>query len=492
MRLNIFSRFFFGYFVIILVFGAITAYSVFAVHHLNDQVEMVFNYDQRIIDDKKQLVDLLISQVESRKGFIVTGEASLLSEIVEGQREFDRKISQLTSIVSDPGKRKLLEKAGSYYADYKTAVNEEIEMAITGKRYSRVIYSRKNEIALNNVLRELRMLETLYEDDARLRLRNIRQTSATAQQVSITLFVGVLFIIIFGAVISTKSITQPLKLVMDKTKEVSRGVFKGDLAINSPSEVSELAGELNRMCEKLKEVDTMKSGFFAAMSHELRTPLASIKQGISLLRDRMGGSMPEKQKRLFAILSEETSRLIDIVNSLLEFSKLEAGMLPFALRKDDLPALVQKVIGEMAPLIEAKKIDLRMKSGNGGPVPSVNLDRERILQALRNLIGNALKFTPVNGEIFIDIYTQSTFVECSVKDNGPGIPKEHIGLVFEKFHQLPQQTSGGMKGTGLGLAFVKHIISAHGGSVWVASTPGEGSTFFFSLPLTEDPVTEHI
>ncbi|MEN6616854.1 MAG: HAMP domain-containing sensor histidine kinase, partial [Syntrophorhabdus sp.] len=367
-----------------------------------------------------------------------------------------------------------------------TSLNEEIELARTKRSYPRNIYDQKNETAVNNILRELRNFEVSYEDDARIRLMNIRRTSATAQQVSITLFIGALFFIVFGTVFSTKSITGPLKLVMDKTKEVSRGVFKGDLAIQSPSEVSDLAGELNKMCEKLKEVDTMKSGFFSAMSHELRTPLASIKQGISLLHDRLGGSMPEKQKRLLVILSEETARLIDLVNSLLEFSKLEAGMMPFALRENDLPSLVKKVVGEIAPLIEAKKIDVRLKFGNGKQVPPVNLDRDRILQALRNLVGNAVKFTPAEGKISIDIYIQNNFLECSVRDTGPGIPKEHLDLVFEKFHQFPHQGSGGIKGTGLGLAFVKHIIFAHGGKVWVTSEPGEGSTFFFSLPFIAD------
>ncbi len=92
------------------------------------------------------------------------------------------------------------------------------------------------------------------------------------------------------------------------------------------------------------------------MSHELRTPLASIKQGISLLHDRVAGPIPDKQKRLFAILSEETNRLIDLVNSILEFSKMEAGMMPFSLKPDDFPALVSKVINEMTPLVEAKKV----------------------------------------------------------------------------------------------------------------------------------------
>jgi len=237
------------------------------------------------------------------------------------------------------------------------------------------------------------------------------------------------------------------------------------------------------MCEKLKEVDTMKSGFFATMSHELRTPLASIKQGISLLRDRAGGPVPEKQKRLFTILSEETNRLIDLVNSLLELSKMEAGMMPFSLNQENFPSLVRRVITEMAPLIEAKKVGISMDFGDEKEIPSLKLDRERILQALRNLVGNAVKFTPEQGSITIRAYRRDHAVEFTITDTGPGVPDENLETIFEKFHQLPGQARGSIKGTGLGLAFVKHIVLAHGGKVWGENEPGKGTTFIFALPL---------
>jgi two-component system, NtrC family, sensor histidine kinase GlrK len=224
----------------------------------------------------------------------------------------------------------------------------------------------------------------------------------------------------------------------------------------------------------------MKSDFFSTMSHELRTPLTSIKEGIGLLQDGVGGSISDKQKRLLSILSEESYRLIGLVNSLLDLSKMEEGMMTYHFQEEYLSPLVRRVITEMMPLIEAKKIQLQTETG--GALPVLKLDPERILQVLRNLIGNAVKFTPEGGQIGISACLGNEGVEFSVKDTGPGIPKENLKAIFEKFNQLPVKASEWMKGTGLGLAIVKHIVTAHGGRVWAESDPGQGSTFIFVLP----------
>jgi two-component system sensor histidine kinase GlrK len=228
-------------------------------------------------------------------------------------------------------------------------------------------------------------------------------------------------------------------------------------------------------------VDKMKSDFLSTMSHELRTPLTSIKEGISLLRDGIGGTLGEKQKRLLNILTAETHRLIGLVNSLLDLSKMEAGMMTYHFEAGNLPPLIQRAMMEMVPLVEAKRI--RLEAGMNEGLPNVNMDGDRILQALRNLIGNAVKFTPEEGRIRVFARPTNGGVEVSVEDTGPGIPKENMTTIFERFRQVPGKSSNSMKGTGLGLAIVKHIITAHGGKVWAESHPGRGSTFIFVLPL---------
>jgi len=135
---------------------------------------------------------------------------------------------------------------------------------------------------------------------------------------------------------------------------------------------------------------------------------------------------------------------------------------------------------EMLPLVEAKKIEFEATMTE--ELPMIKMDDERILQALRNLIGNAVKFTPEGGRVRISARPEAQGLEVSVADTGPGIPKEDIPMIFEKFHQAPVNHSERTHGTGLGLAIVKHIITAHRGRVWAESETGRGSTFSFVLP----------
>jgi two-component system, NtrC family, sensor histidine kinase GlrK len=479
MRLNIFSRLFASYFAIIIFLGMINAYSVWALHNLNTEVNMIFQRDRHILDLKERMANSLEAQKLSVRRFLIAGDVTLLDPIVDRQNEFETYLARMSFSIDAPDKKEILARIISGYEYYRVLVNKQIEGMRTRKGPSDL---KESGIIAANISDDLNILQHMYERDIDLRMMKIQHTAARSQKISAILFAAAAAFMALGLFLNTRGITKPLHLLREKTREISQGVFKGDLSIASPSEVSELAGELNRMCEKLKEVDSMKSGFLAAMSHELRTPLASIKQGISLLKDRIAGPIPDKQKRIFTILTEETNRLIEIVNSLLELSKMEAGMMPFSLRYDDFPSLVRRVLDEMMPLIEAKRIVMEF-DGQEKEIPPVRIGRERILQAVRNLIGNAVKFTPENGLISVGVYRKNESLEFSIHDTGPGIPEDCLEMIFEKFHQSPVRCSGPIKGTGLGLAFVKHIITAHGGSVWAQSEPGKGATFIFALPI---------
>jgi two-component system sensor histidine kinase GlrK len=232
------------------------------------------------------------------------------------------------------------------------------------------------------------------------------------------------------------------------------------------------------MCQKLNELEKMKSDFYASMSHELRTPLTCIKEGTGLLLEGVAGSITEKQRKLLNIVAQESNRLIGLVTSVLDLSKMEAGMMTYGLEKSALAPLIQKAVIEIAPLVESKEIKLETELP--AELPPVKIDRERILQVLRNLLGNAAKFTPKSGKVKVRARTVNNGVEVSVWDTGPGIAAENLEAIFEKFHQ--GKTNGSGNGTGLGLAIAKQIITSHGGKIWAENQAEQGSTFFFVLP----------
>jgi two-component system sensor histidine kinase GlrK len=481
MRLTIFSRLAVGYLAILLIMGAVNGYTVLNLYRLNDETSSIFNVDGRLLDIKKNLSDSILSQLEYEKKYTITKDIVFYNQFLNANKAFDRYLTEALSISNMLSENDSLKKVEAYYNQYQSIVREEFDSLGTSQPNSIIQHEENKEIIINNLLDELKVLEAYYRQDMYTRMNTIRNNAASAGRLAVIMLVVAFFLVIGTSLLSTRSITKPLKALVEKTKEISEGVFEGDLNISSPPEVLGLSKAVNLMCDKLKKVDTMKSDFFLAMSHELRTPLTSIKQGITLLRQGFEKEMPDKQKKLLTILSQETQRLIEMVNTLLDLSKMEAGMMAYNFHQEKLPPLIQSVVLEMMPLMEAKKIQPQTAISQG--IPPLNLDRERILQALRNLIGNAVKYSPKGGQIVISAFCRDREVECTFKDTGQGIPKENLKEIFEKFHQLPVKTSEWAKGTGLGLAFVKHIITAHGGKVWAESIPGQGSTFTFVLPF---------
>jgi two-component system sensor histidine kinase GlrK len=217
------------------------------------------------------------------------------------------------------------------------------------------------------------------------------------------------------------------------------------------------------------------------VSHELRTPLTSIMVGSSMLSARIGEELTEKEKEIFDIISRESQRMITLVNSILDLTKMEAGMMAFNFTPADMMPLIRQALDEIEPLAMAKEIALQINSPQSLPV--IRMDRERILQVLRNFIGNAVKFSPPRGRIIVSAASKDGSLEVCVKDTGPGIPQENLPAIFDKFQQGPLLSPNPMKGSGLGLAIAKHIISAHRGKIWAESEPGQGSSFFFVLPV---------
>jgi signal transduction histidine kinase len=161
---------------------------------------------------------------------------------------------------------------------------------------------------------------------------------------------------------------------------------------------------------------------------------------------------------------------------------MEAGMAQFQFESADLNPIIERIGAKLSPIAQRKMIDLKLNIPEG--IPILKIDEEKIGQVIENLLGNALNYTPEGGEIFISLCRnwEKNTVEVSVSDTGCGIPREHLKEIFEKFKRVDDR-KGSVRGTGLGLAIAKHIINAHGGSIWAESEAGKGSTFIFSLPL---------
>lgn len=236
----------------------------------------------------------------------------------------------------------------------------------------------------------------------------------------------------------------------------------------------------------LHEADRLRSHFISSVSHELRTPLTLIKgYSTSLLRQNVSWG-EETQREFLQIIDEKTDELRDLIDKLLQSAKLEAGALKLGKEPVLIPWLARKVAEDLASRLKKHKIDIRFEPS----FPVIEADQRLVEQVLRNLVENAIKYSPEGGEIVVAGEAKDGEIQVSVSDRGVGIPAEHQDRVFERFYRVDNPLTRGASGSGLGLSITRGHVEAHGGRVWLESTVGKGSKFYFSLPLELVPGSE--
>ncbi|ODS50895.1 MAG: multi-sensor signal transduction histidine kinase [Halanaerobium sp. 4-GBenrich] len=229
---------------------------------------------------------------------------------------------------------------------------------------------------------------------------------------------------------------------------------------------------------RLKEIDSMKSEFVSTVSHEFRTPLTSMNMGLSMVINEDTGELNEEQRELLEAAYEDVERLTELVNDLLDLSKIESGRIEMEFDKVDVNDIIEKTLNPFYKQAEEKEIDLKFKQSEDNIFAYA--DPSKISWVISNLVGNALRYAD-KGKIEVDAEIKGRRVLVSVADNGPGIPREYQSKIFDKFVRAGNDKDE-KSGTGLGLAISKEIITAHNGRIWVDSEEGAGSTFSFYIP----------
>ncbi len=254
-----------------------------------------------------------------------------------------------------------------------------------------------------------------------------------------------------------------------------------DLNILLEGRVAERTDELQKANIALEKANRLKSEFLATMSHELRTPLNSIIGFAEVLKDEVVGTLSTEQKEYLSDIHGSGQHLLNMINSILDLSKIEAGKLE--LHYEEFP--VQEAINEVLNTIIgfSNKKGIHIHTHIHEDVSSITVDKVKFKQIMFNLLSNAVKFTPENGRVAIDAGLMNQHVQIAVSDTGIGIKSEDMDKIFEAFRQLDASYARRYEGTGLGLTLTKRLIELHGGKIWVISEYGKGSTFTFTLPI---------
>jgi two-component system, NtrC family, sensor histidine kinase KinB len=238
----------------------------------------------------------------------------------------------------------------------------------------------------------------------------------------------------------------------------------------------------------LRRLDEMKSGMLSVVSHELKTPLTSIRMGVHLLLEERLGDLTAQQTEILTTIREDSNRLHQIIENLLDIGRMESGRGVMDLKPHNLADIVTDATTPMESAFRDRGVNLIVDLSP--ELPRVLVDPARIGHVFSNLLSNALKYTPPGGEVHVTAAPAGSSVEISVQDTGPGIPKEHLDRIFERFFRVPGQP--GNTGAGLGLAIAKEIVELHGGKISVASKEDQGATFTFTLSPAEENVLSHV
>jgi signal transduction histidine kinase len=251
---------------------------------------------------------------------------------------------------------------------------------------------------------------------------------------------------------------------------------------------AQLFREIEEKGRELESANQHKSEFLANMSHELRTPLNAILGYTELILDDIYGAVPEKIQEVLARLEKNGRHLLNLINDVLDLSKIEAGRLSLSLNEYSMEEVLKMVSNSVEALLAEKDLELKVEVPKDLVIGKG--DEQRIAQVMLNLVGNAIKFTD-EGEVKVEVNVANETFLVSVHDTGPGITEADQQKIFDEFRQADGSSTRKKGGTGLGLSISKKIINMHGGRIWVESTLGRGSIFHFTLPIRVEKQRKH-
>lgn len=314
-------------------------------------------------------------------------------------------------------------------------------------------------------------------DTPQLQLAQQQFTNSVNRSLLLAILIASIVAILLTAFMS-KSILRPIEAVIAASRQMEKGDFSQRVDIEVKGEIGELANAFNAMADGIERLEQLRRNMVSDVAHELRTPLSNIRGYLEAIQD----GFVEPDSEMINSLYEEALLLNQLIDDLQELALAEARQIKLNNEPIELPDIAHKVIQGLRPQIQAKELTIELDFPED--LGLVYADYHRLGQVLRNLLSNAIRYTPPHGNIRLSAHQVGETIEISIHDNGEGIAPEHLPFVFERFYRADHSRARTTGGAGLGLAIVKQLVEAQGGDVNVNSRLGQGTTFSFTLPAT--------
>jgi signal transduction histidine kinase len=478
VKFGIMFKLFLWYLVLISIFYGTIVILFVHIQHIMGISEQIVNRNYRISSASKKMIDSLLWMAESENKYDLLKKEDYKEYFVAAQREFEGNLSEI--LLLEPAEESTNEPWKQLYRDYVAQLQSSGE-GPKEEETAKTLWIP--ETIINDWIGIISKVRAVNEQNIEEQMRTLNQRGQRAVRLGfvglgITIVVGLL-----GSIFLTRSMNRPLRELRRGIRAISHEGFTEPIRILTRDEFGELAGAFNDMAVLLKEEERMRSDFISMLSHEIRTPLTSIRESVNMISEELMGPVNDRQKRFLDIAGGEIERISDLLSHLMQVSRLEAGALKIDLGPLDPSVFLSHCIYRVAPAAEAKGIAI--VADIPPEVPLVMGDSDNLQQVLLNLLGNAIKFSPPHSEVRVSVAPENSAagpkLVFSVADSGPGIPEEEQSLVFHKYYRASGVREE-VDGVGLGLSISRHIVEAHGGTIWVMSRVGQGSTFGFTLP----------
>jgi signal transduction histidine kinase len=489
-----------AFLLVILLFIAMGALSLQTIAKMSRQNQLLHEAHARV-DSSRQIEHALAMQMNFIAMALLLKDEDTIAHFLRENNRFNNTLALLEE-AAPPEEEQMIQRIRAAQDEILTTVADIANLIRDGKVDEAMTLQLKNGYPQYHQIERLVNQVVKSEED---KMDTLSKTVTAAHRRAMILmggFVGtsILLALLLGFVISW-SFILPVREAQAFLSQVAKGDFSTTIEVPNRDELGALATRMNQMSRELHRLYTdqrqaaqqlqtlndelerasqAKSNFLASMSHELRTPLNAILGYTELILDEIYGEVPARIRDVQERVQQSGRHLLGLINDVLDLSKIEAGSMQLSPTEYAVRDIVDSVSSSLRSL--AAENGLEFVAGAQADIPVAFGDGRRIAQCLMNLAGNALKFTK-QGRVEIWVECQGETLVYRVSDTGIGIPQHQLESIFAEFQQADSTITHEFGGTGLGLSITKKFVEMHGGRIWVESELGQGSTFFFSIPL---------
>jgi signal transduction histidine kinase len=475
VKLTIYKKIMLGFGIIIALTIAASSYVLIELQHVAATTRAALTVDVRAIDLAKQMRTITYEEERYAQKYLITLDSAYFAVFVDDNRLFTRFLDSLSSMLPGREEQQYLLTVGELHNWHFTSV------AAAGKA-NLAADERQRTAVIDKILKTLDELIAAKEHAVNASLRDIDLTAQRSLRVASLISLGSLLAAIAAAFLIARTITRPLRTLVEGTRRIAGGAF-ARIRVRSSDETGDLAAAFNSMSASLDAANRFRAEMMQHISHELRMPLQTMHSAYYLLTEHQTESLNEEQRKLLDSMRDNIDKIARFSNQFLDLSRVEAGMMEYHYAPCSLAELARNAVTDAHVMATRREISLTFSEI---PSPPIWVDPERCAEIIANLLSNALKYTDKRGSVEVTVGPCRHGARLEVHDTGIGIPAEELPMVFTKFYRASTAEQGRKRGTGIGLAFVKALVEGQGGHVSVHSTLGRGSTFRVEFPAAKE------